>query len=119
MLSVQWYIGPQRSSTARTTNGGNRHSYRSFFRCLLREIWRGAGSAEKPLNWVTDCDKAAAILKARPASKDFRMEDARVGVNRKKQVNIFDIDGSRVELMEPVTIDGKPTPPSTARPPIK
>jgi catechol 2,3-dioxygenase-like lactoylglutathione lyase family enzyme len=67
---------------------------------------------------VPDCEKAVAILKTRPASKDFRMEDMKVGVNRKRQVNIFDADGSRVELMEPTTIDGKPTPPSIAKPPI-
>lgn len=68
---------------------------------------------------VPDCDKAVAILKARPASKEFRMDDVKVGVNRKRQVNIYDPDGSRVELMEPATIDGKPTPSSTAKPPIK
>ena len=68
---------------------------------------------------VPDCEKAVAILKARPASKDFKMEEVKVGVNRKRQVNIYDTDGSRVELMEPTTIDGKPTPPSTAFPPIK
>lgn len=68
---------------------------------------------------VPDCEKAAAILKARPASKDFKMEDVKVGVNRKRQVNIYDADGTRVELMEPTTIDGKPTPPSTAKPPIQ
>jgi hypothetical protein len=39
-------------------------------------------------------------------------------VNRKRQLNIYDPDGTRVELMEPTTIDGKPAPPSTARPPI-
>jgi catechol 2,3-dioxygenase-like lactoylglutathione lyase family enzyme len=68
---------------------------------------------------VPDCDKALAILKARPASKDFKIEEVKVGVNRKKQVNLLDADGTRVELMEPNTIDGKPTPPSTALPPIK
>lgn len=68
---------------------------------------------------VPDCGKAVAILKARPASKDFRMEELKVGVNRKRQVNLYDADGTRVELMEPDTIDGKPTPPSTAKPPIK
>jgi catechol 2,3-dioxygenase-like lactoylglutathione lyase family enzyme len=68
---------------------------------------------------VPDCAKAVVILKARPASRNFKMEDMKVGVNRKRQVNIFDPDGSRVELMEPVTIDGKPTPPSTALPPMK
>jgi lactoylglutathione lyase len=67
---------------------------------------------------VPDCARAVEILKARPASKDFRMEDMKTGVNRKRQVNIYDPDGSRVELMEPTTIDGKPTPPSTAKPPI-
>jgi lactoylglutathione lyase len=68
---------------------------------------------------VPDCDKAVAILKTRPASSHFKMEDVKVGVNRKKQVNLFDADGTRVELMEPTTVDGKPTPPSKAQPPIK
>ena len=68
---------------------------------------------------VPDCEKAVATLKARPASAMFKMEEVKVGVNRKRQVNIFDTDGTRVELMEPGTIDGKPTPPSTARPPIE
>jgi lactoylglutathione lyase len=68
---------------------------------------------------VPDCEKAVAILKSRPASKDFRMEEVKVGVNRKRQVNLYDIDGTRVELMEPTTIDGIPTPPSAARPPIQ
>lgn len=68
---------------------------------------------------VPDCAKAVAILKARSASKNFKMEEMKVGVNRKRQVNLFDADGSRVELMEPVTIDGKPTLASTARPPIQ
>jgi lactoylglutathione lyase len=68
---------------------------------------------------VPDCQKAVAILKSRPASRDFKMEEVKVGVNRKRQVNLFDADGTRVELMEPTTIDGKPTPSSTASPPIK
>ena len=63
---------------------------------------------------VPDCEKAVAILKARPTSKNFQMDAMKVGVNRKRQVNIFDPDGSRVELMEPDTIDGKPAPQSTA-----
>ena len=68
---------------------------------------------------VPDCAKAAAILKARPGSKDFRMDEVKVGVNRRRQLNIYDADGSRVELMEPVTVDGKPAPVSTALPPIR
>ncbi len=68
---------------------------------------------------VADCAKAVATLKARPASKMLTMDEVKVGVNRKRQVNIFDADGTRVELMELNTIDGKPTPPSTARPPME
>jgi lactoylglutathione lyase len=40
-----------------------------------------------------------------------------VGVNRKRQVNLFDPDGTRIELMEPNTIDGTPALSSTAPPP--
>ena len=39
--------------------------------------------------------------------------------NRKRQANLFDPDGTRSEVMEPNTIDGKPTPPSNAPPPRK
>ena len=43
--------------------------------------------------------------------------EAKVGVNRKRQANLFDPDGTRTEVMEPGTIDGKPAPSSTAPPP--
>ena len=46
-----------------------------------------------------------------------RPVEIRTGINRKRQVNLFDPDGTRVELMEPNTIDGKPTPSSTLPPP--
>jgi hypothetical protein len=50
--------------------------------------------------------------------KDYGKEiEVRTGKNRKRQANIFDPDGTRTEVMEPTTIDGKPTPPSTALPP--
>ena len=39
------------------------------------------------------------------------------GVNGKRQVNLFDPDGTRVELMESETANGKLVPPSTAPPP--
>lgn len=68
---------------------------------------------------VPDCEKAVAILKARPGAANFKMEAVKVGVNRRRQLNIYDPDGSRVELMEPTTIDGKPTPSSKAIPPIR
>jgi len=41
-----------------------------------------------------------------------------VGVNGKRQINFYDVDGTRVEIMEPKTYDGKPRPPSPAPPPV-
>jgi lactoylglutathione lyase len=41
-----------------------------------------------------------------------------VGKNGKRQVNLYDPDGTRVELMEAHPADGKPVPPSTAPPPL-
>jgi lactoylglutathione lyase len=43
--------------------------------------------------------------------------EIRTGTNRKRQLNLFDPDGTRSELMEPKTVDGKPVPPATAPPP--
>ena len=68
---------------------------------------------------VPDIENAVAALRARPAYKAYGREiEIRTGVNRKRQANLFDPDGTRVELMEPKTVDGKPTPPSTAPPPM-
>jgi lactoylglutathione lyase len=39
------------------------------------------------------------------------------GKNGKRQVNLYDPDGTRVELMEAQTADGKAVPSSTALPP--
>jgi catechol 2,3-dioxygenase-like lactoylglutathione lyase family enzyme len=67
---------------------------------------------------VPDISAAKATLEARPARKDYtRGLDVRTGVNRKRQLNLFDPDGTRVELMEPKTVDGIPAPSSTAPPP--
>ena len=67
---------------------------------------------------VPDIDKAVAALEARPAYKAYgKPLVPHLGVNRKRQVNLFDPDRTRVEVMEPFTIDGTPTPPSNAPPP--
>lgn len=67
---------------------------------------------------VPDIEKAKADLEARPAKASYtRPLEIRTGVNRKRQMNLYDPDGTRSELMEPRTVDGKPTPPSTAAPP--
>jgi lactoylglutathione lyase len=58
------------------------------------------------------------ILKARPAFKTYGKElTVNTGVNQKRQVNFYDPDGTRIELMEPNTVTGKPTPSSTTPPP--
>jgi len=67
---------------------------------------------------VPDMAKALAAVEASPGRKNYtRQIDAHTGVNRKRQANFYDPDGTRVELMEPDTIDGQPTPPSTLPPP--
>lgn len=67
---------------------------------------------------VADVAKAGAMLQARKLPEGSKPPDAmKTGVNGKRQINYFDPDGTRVEIMEPGTFDGKPVPPSTAPPP--
>lgn len=62
-----------------------------------------------------DITKAVATLEARPARKSYaRPIEIRVGVNGKRQANLFDPDGTRIELMKPNTVDGKSVPSSAA-----
>jgi lactoylglutathione lyase len=67
---------------------------------------------------VPDLSKAQALLDGRPYRASYaRPLEPRVGTNRKRQLNLYDPDGTRVELMEPGTVDGQPAPSSTAPPP--
>jgi lactoylglutathione lyase len=70
---------------------------------------------------VPDMQKAMAILQARPAYKTYltyaKPLEMHMGKNGKRQVNLYDPDGTRVELMEAQTADGKPVSSSTAPPP--
>lgn len=70
---------------------------------------------------VPDIPKAVAELEARPWYKTYQTYqkplEMRVGVNGKRQVNLYDPDGTRVEMMEAQTANGKPVPPSSAPPP--
>lgn len=60
---------------------------------------------------VPDMDAAIAKLNANPARKDYKREiSAKTGKNHKRQCNLFDPDGMRVELMEDHTVDGMPSP---------
>jgi catechol 2,3-dioxygenase-like lactoylglutathione lyase family enzyme len=76
------------------------------------------GTAHHLCLMVPDAEKALATLASRTAANGYtRPLTVRTGINRKRQINLFDPDGTRVELMEPNTIDGQPAPPSALPPP--
>jgi lactoylglutathione lyase len=67
---------------------------------------------------VHDIEAAKSTLEARPARKAYPREmSIQTGVNKKRQLNLYDPDGTRIELMEPKTVDGAPAPSSSAPPP--
>ncbi len=67
---------------------------------------------------VPDIEKTKATLQERAARIGYaRPLETATGINKKRQLNLWDPDGTRVELMEPRTIDGLPAPSSTAPPP--
>jgi catechol 2,3-dioxygenase-like lactoylglutathione lyase family enzyme len=69
---------------------------------------------------VPDINKALAQLEASPFRKNYtRPLEIRTGINRRRQLNLFDPDGTRIELMEPRTIDGKTPANSTLPLPVK
>lgn len=67
---------------------------------------------------VPDVAKAAAILQTRRYPSSKPPTEMKAGMNGKRQVNYYDPDDTRVEIMEPGTADGKPRPPSNAPPPV-
>lgn len=86
-----------------------------LYRKLPTDSWGGKNHLSLE---VPDVTKAVGILEARPAFKTYgKPLTVATGINHKHQVNLFDPDGTRVELMEPHTIDGKPVPSSAAPPP--
>jgi lactoylglutathione lyase len=69
---------------------------------------------------VPDLAKAKAVLQQRAATINYtKTMEIQTGINRKRQLNLWDPDGTRVELMEPTTVDGTTPPSSTAPPPRK
>jgi lactoylglutathione lyase len=67
---------------------------------------------------VPDIEAARSTLDGRPARKDYTRElKVQTGVNKKRQLNLYDPDGTRIELMEPKPVDGIPAPSSNAPPP--
>jgi len=63
---------------------------------------------------VPDMDAAIAKLNANPARKDYKRPiEVKTGRNHRRQCNLYDPDGSRIELMEDHTVDGMPSPMTT------
>jgi lactoylglutathione lyase len=86
---------------------------------LYNKVPGNYGSSNHTSLVVADMQQAVDILKTRAAAAGYtRPLEIREGKNHKRQVNLFDPDGTRVELMEPHTVDGKPAPSSTAPPPL-
>ena len=119
--------------------GASAHFYRDILG--FKESWRGTVDG-KVLSWVhmrmpesrdfvelmleatvkphfclevSDIPKAKEKLEKSAYFKTYgRPIEARTGRNHKRQINLFDPEGIRVELMEPNTVDGQPVPPSDA-----
>lgn len=67
---------------------------------------------------VADITNTVEALERRPAYAKYRRAlTVRTGINRKRQLNLFDPDSTRTEFMEAVTVHGKVSPSSTAKPP--
>jgi lactoylglutathione lyase len=75
----------------------------------------GRGTKNHASLTIPDADKALIEIKKRAAKIGYDREIViQTGVNRKRQINLYDPDGTRIELMEPNTVDGQPAPNSTA-----
>lgn len=60
---------------------------------------------------VKDVSKAATTLANRTLPKECKKTTMiRTGIDKKRQINCFDLNGTRVEIMEEKTVDGKPAP---------
>ena len=79
--------------------------------------WARMGTMNHICLEVKDVFAAEKILDGRTPPKDCREHTTpSVGINKKRQVNYYTIDGTRVEIMEDDTIDGIPAPSSTGTP---
>jgi catechol 2,3-dioxygenase-like lactoylglutathione lyase family enzyme len=68
---------------------------------------------------VPDVPEAWARVEKRTLPKGCKPPTPmKTGTNGKRQINLYDPDGTRVEIMEPGTFDGRPVPPSDAPPPV-
>jgi lactoylglutathione lyase len=64
---------------------------------------------------VDDVAASGKILQSRKLPDGCKLPtELKTGINRKRQINYYDGDGTRIEIMEPKTIDGLSVPSSTA-----
>jgi catechol 2,3-dioxygenase-like lactoylglutathione lyase family enzyme len=64
---------------------------------------------------VDDVAASGNILKSRKLPVGCKQpSEPKTGINHKRQINYYDPDGTRVEIMEPKTVDGLPVPSSDA-----
>ena len=82
---------------------------------LYKDAPAERGTAHHLCLEVPSVAESVKVLEARRSNA--RPIEAKTGINRKRQANLFDPDGTRTEIMEAMTIDGKPTPSSNAPPP--
>lgn len=60
---------------------------------------------------VADVEAAKAVLSTRKYPEGCKPSDGpKTGKNRKRQMNFYDYDGTRVEIMAASTVDGQPAP---------
>jgi catechol 2,3-dioxygenase-like lactoylglutathione lyase family enzyme len=65
--------------------------------------------------YVDDVAEAGRILKERKLPEGCKQpSEMKTGINKKRQINYYDPDGTRVEIMEPKTVDGLIVPSSNA-----
>lgn len=82
-----------------------------------KPTWERMGSMNHICLEVNDVVAARAVLDGRQLPEGCpEPSPISTGINRKRQVNYYNIDGTRVEIMEDHTIDGKPAPSSTGVP---
>lgn len=81
--------------------------------------WDRMGTMNHICLEVKDVNVAKQTLDARRLPEGYREPNGpNTGINKKRQINYYMIDGTRIEVMEDHTIDGLPAPSSTA-PPLK
>jgi catechol 2,3-dioxygenase-like lactoylglutathione lyase family enzyme len=79
------------------------------------ELMLNPGSAPHFCLEVPDIEKARSKLMGTAYFPNYQKTiETKTGKNQKRQLNLYDPEGIRVELMEPNTVDGKPAPSSDA-----